>query len=159
MWFNYFDCRNCPLTELHTRFEDTPIDLYSEGHGTLSMMFADRFGQGSTIRAFAAPDQGGAFDAWYDAEGNIAFDTEEAELYCDDLQPISLTAVFEGGAALTGDVNGDGAVNANDALLVLRSVMGLVPALGLEADVNGDGIVNGNDALLILRAALGLVTL
>jgi len=156
---NYLDCRGCPLTELHTWFYDTQLDLYSAGHGTVSMLLVDRFGPGTSIRAFASPDPGYELDAWYDADGNRAFYYEEAELYSDNMQPIALTAVFEAGAALPGDVNNDGFVNANDALMVLRAALGLAPAMGPEADVDGDGFVNANDALLILRAALGLAEL
>ena len=63
---------------------------------------------------------------------------------------------------LLGDANGDGYVNANDALLILRYSLGIVGASALHlenCDVNGDGNVNANDALLVLRAALGIITL
>lgn len=58
-----------------------------------------------------------------------------------------------------GDVDGSGAVNANDALLVLRYALGLVPDTALDlraADYDENGAVDANDALLILRRALGL---
>jgi len=64
-----------------------------------------------------------------------------------------------GSASLPGDVDGNGAVNANDALLVMRYSLGIISEISPAADVNGDGIVNANDALMILRAALGLITL
>ena len=63
---------------------------------------------------------------------------------------------------LLGDVNGDGSVNANDALLLMRYALSLVPASALDltvADVNHDGNVNANDALRIMRYALGLMPL
>ena len=61
-----------------------------------------------------------------------------------------------------GDVNGDGSVNANDALALMRCALGLIPESAIDmtvADVNHDGLVNANDALMIMRAALGLVTI
>lgn len=53
-----------------------------------------------------------------------------------------------------GDVNGDGKINATDALLVLRSFakkITLTPEQTLRADVNRDNKVNATDALKILR--------
>lgn len=58
-----------------------------------------------------------------------------------------------------GDVNMDGSVTADDALLTLRSYMGL-HMLSEEqqqlADVNENGEVNADDALIILRMTLEL---
>ena len=62
-------------------------------------------------------------------------------------------------AGLTGDANGDGEVNLQDALVVLRAALGLIelgPAAETVSDVNGDGAITIDDALLILRFALGL---
>ncbi len=60
----------------------------------------------------------------------------------------------EGG--INGDVNGDGEVNSEDALLVMRYSMNLCRLDDLAAaDVNGDGNVNMADALLIMRYANG----
>ena len=58
-----------------------------------------------------------------------------------------------------GDVNGDGRVRANDAILTLRIAAGLVdvsPEQECAADMNDDGEVRSNDAILILRRATGL---
>ena len=60
---------------------------------------------------------------------------------------------------LLGDVNSDGRVDANDALLLMRYALGLVPASSLDlsvADYNQNGTTDANDALLIMRHALGL---
>ncbi|MBQ1519918.1 MAG: dockerin type I repeat-containing protein, partial [Clostridia bacterium] len=60
---------------------------------------------------------------------------------------------------LLGDVNGDGAVDSSDALLLLRASMGLAEldeAQLSAGDMNGDGAADTTDALLILRLALGL---
>ena len=56
-----------------------------------------------------------------------------------------------------GDADGDGTVNANDALAILRMSLGIMP-MGDPAvvDIDGNGTVNSNDALLLLRRVLGL---
>lgn len=60
-----------------------------------------------------------------------------------------------------GDVNDNGKIQANDALLVLRHVAKLVTldeTAQLAADVNGNGKIQANDALLILRYVAKLIT-
>lgn len=62
-------------------------------------------------------------------------------------------------AGVQGDVNGSGAVDANDALLLMRYALGLVGETELDlsvADFDANGQVNANDALAIMRHALGL---
>ncbi len=53
------------------------------------------------------------------------------------------------------DVNGDGAINNDDVVLVLRAVSGGEMTMTDEqlarADVNGDNLVNTQDAILIMR--------
>lgn len=62
----------------------------------------------------------------------------------------------------SGDASGDGAVNAVDALVAMRYVLGvstesLTPEQIAAADFNGDGAVNAVDTLLIMRFSLGLI--
>lgn len=57
-----------------------------------------------------------------------------------------------------GDVDENGAVNAKDALQVLKAAVGkitLTPFAARLADCNGDGLVNAKDALEILRYTVG----
>ena len=57
-------------------------------------------------------------------------------------------------AAQLGDVNGDGYIDAADALLCLRASVGLItltPEQEAAAGVNHDGLVDAGDAILILR--------
>ena len=57
-------------------------------------------------------------------------------------------------AAQLGDVNGDGYIDAADALLCLRASVGLItltPEQEAAADVNHDSLVDAGDAILILR--------
>ncbi len=66
----------------------------------------------------------------------------------------------EDGMLFWGDVNGDGRITVTDAIVVLRSVVGiedLNPARALAAGVSGKtGKPSVNDALLILRRVIGL---
>lgn len=57
-------------------------------------------------------------------------------------------------AAQLGDVNGDGYIDAADALLCLRASVGLItltPEQEAAADVNHDSLIDAGDAILILR--------
>jgi len=64
-----------------------------------------------------------------------------------------------------GDVNGDGKIDANDAIEILKFVAGLPNAITgnasaeAAADVDGDGVINVDDALCILRHVAGLSSL
>ena len=59
-----------------------------------------------------------------------------------------------------GDLNGDGSVNASDAILIMRYALGLIeltPEQILAGDMNGDGVVNASDAIIVMRKALGII--
>lgn len=59
-----------------------------------------------------------------------------------------------------GDIDDDGIVGSNDALLALRytlNIIALTPDQIVRADVNRDGKVDANDALMIMRMALGMI--
>ena len=65
--------------------------------------------------------------------------------------------VFQRPAKLRGDVNGDGAVNLKDVVLIRRYI-----AKGWDvtveesvADINGDGIVNLKDVVALRRQIAG----
>ncbi len=60
---------------------------------------------------------------------------------------------------LYGDLNGDRKVNVSDAILFLRSLVGLVQLTEdqkVVAEVNGDGAINVSDAVEILRITVGI---
>jgi hypothetical protein len=60
-----------------------------------------------------------------------------------------------------GDINGDGKINATDALIIKRYIAGnvtLTDAQKSAADINGDGRINATDSLLIKRYIAGLST-
>jgi len=59
---------------------------------------------------------------------------------------------------IKGDVNSDGEVHSDDAILGLRIIAGLVTPTDYQkwaVDMNDDGIARSNDAVLILREAAG----
>lgn len=58
-------------------------------------------------------------------------------------------------AALPGDINGDGAVNATDIQLVVNAALG-VP-ISFNADANADTRVDALDVQLVVNAALGIL--
>jgi hypothetical protein len=70
--------------------------------------------------------------------------------------PLTVTVDIQ--TLIPGDVNGDGGVNVQDALIILRSLVGLTSLSADQAvvgDVNGDGQLNLQDINLLLRKALG----
>ena len=68
-----------------------------------------------------------------------------------------LDVTFAETVFVTGDVNGDGEVNSDDAVCILRYLAGYDVDVKIEnGDVNGDGEVNSDDAVCILRHLAGL---
>lgn len=65
---------------------------------------------------------------------------------------------FQQKVTLLGDVNGDGVVDSDDAVCILRYCVGYeVEGIRIEnGDVNHDGVVNTDDAVQILRNLVGL---
>ena len=74
---------------------------------------------------------------------------------------VNLDAALEPGClviGILGDVNGDGFVTPEDAMLILQMLVGLIdwtPRAQLWGDINGDGLVDTTDAALILRMVVG----
>jgi hypothetical protein len=65
-----------------------------------------------------------------------------------------------GPACTKGDVNNDGSIKSNDAILTLRISAGLMTPTDQQfcaADYNGDKQVKSNDAIFILRKSAGLI--
>ncbi len=75
------------------------------------------------------------------------------------LSAVSLAAALtvNSFAANLGDVNGDGSVNSQDALMVLQYSVGFKDKKFIKsnADLNGDGQINSADALKILLISVG----
>ena len=91
-----------------------------------------------------------------DPSFNIAYETEFKVTV--DLN--ALTVVFEaaGDAALKGDVNGDGQINATDIAAVVDVIAGNKEAseFGGRADVNADGQVNATDIAAVVDIISGV---
>lgn len=88
----------------------------------------------------------------YFTNGYMVFTTDHFSKYI-------LTAE-ESSSTLKGDVNGDGTVDAADAVLVQRYDAGMVTFSDTQlkaADVNSDGTVDAADAVLIMRFDAGLI--
>ncbi len=63
-------------------------------------------------------------------------------------------------SVIKGDVNNDGKIRSNDAIITLRIAAGIMEPTEYQkqaADMNNDGKVRSNDAILILREAAGLL--
>lgn len=124
----------------------------------------DRTEVSETLALLAADEELGDSILEYAFEEFIIFlgyfySPESTQAEIDD----SLEAVFDAlqgsGDHETGDVDLDGEITVQDALMLLRHSMGLILLEGeaLEvADVNGDGSVDMQDALVVLRRAMGL---
>ena len=59
-----------------------------------------------------------------------------------------------------GDIDGDGNVNSSDAMIILKSSVGMLNLTSLEikkADVNKDGNINSLDALSVLQISVGTI--
>jgi hypothetical protein len=62
---------------------------------------------------------------------------------------------------LRGDANGDGKIDAFDALLIQQTLVGSAPsatAVYPRGDANCNGSIDAADLVLVLRAAVGLPT-
>lgn len=107
------------------------------------------------------------------SDGSISFTLKPKELTAGTSYSVYLSttskavtkvASFQYGekpAYTLGDVNGDGKINADDAVLVLRYAVELTEfneTQKLAADVSKDGRINADDAVLILRFAVNLIT-
>lgn len=68
--------------------------------------------------------------------------------------PMDVYTVYEEQASNPYDIDGDGTVTSNDALMLMRGVLNLADVPG--GDINGDGVVDLSDAILLMRIALGL---
>ncbi|MCH5279527.1 MAG: Ig-like domain-containing protein, partial [Christensenellaceae bacterium] len=78
---------------------------------------------------------------------------------CVKIDNVEFSGTIVNPPAGAGDVDGDGTITIQDALLALRGAMGvqqLTPAQIEAADMDGDGNVSATDAAIILRLALGL---
>ena len=105
--------------------------------------------------------------ATVEKDGKETVDEQKAEIvketfYSEKVEKLKQAVeVYESVAVKYGDVNGDGKINTDDALLILQYVVGLSTIDGngaKAADVNGDGRIDTNDALGILQYVVNIRT-
>lgn len=98
----------------------------------------------------AAPNKGYSFEGWFDGQNNLISRTQEYKGI------ITADEEFIAKFFLTGDINGDEALNTLDISLLKKVLMGA--ANSDYADVNGDGKINITDLISlkkVLAAANG----
>ena len=136
-----------------TAVADCPLTV-NVGGNTATITYNAQNGSGVDMRSGVAVltmKKSGASQSITSAPKAIA--TKDANGALSPITQPNVTDDPYGGYAL-GDVNGDGKINATDALLVLRSFakkITLTPEQTIRADVNRDNKVNATDALKILR--------
>ena len=105
---------------------------------------------------FQVPDSAAAGTVYTVSVSAVANDFQGVKFPVD---PASGTITVGGQAPVMGDVDGDGRVAVNDAILALRAAIGLAtltPDQIARADINKHGTVDVSDAVAILRLAVGL---
>jgi len=158
----------CPDGELY--LTDSRGNLFVLEKGTMELNYIGNTGLANPNGYFQSmtydPVAEKLYLSYYDGTDGAIYEidrfTAEATLLMDGVGQV--TSLFTYAPApepqITGDADGSGAVDALDALLVLRYTLGLVDSIDLpNADVDGDGTVTATDALIILRAAMGILTL
>ena len=134
---------------------DLTVAVDPAGGGTTNpSVGAHAYTEGTEVTITATPNIGYAFDSWSGdcTGGGVCQVTMNANK--------SVTANFAAEpTSKLGGVDGDGAVNSTDALIILSADVGINTSQYCPmncGDVNGDGAVNSTDALLILSYDVGM---
>lgn len=145
---NSIDLSNCKNFQIDT------IRTFGNGYvGCIVSIDDDSFVAASTCK------DNSNFEGWFNEEGDLLSTDEELDLSTFFETEKVFIAQFTDDETLIGDANGDGAVDTEDALLVLRAALGIDgdPETLLEGcDMDENGAIDTTDALLILRLALGI---
>ena len=163
-------CYNTKITELDWNCIvpglSLDINISTEGSGYVGVDWIRDYVNGTwenQIFAVATANGAQAFLGWYDAAGGLVSSEPRLCLGIDiNVPATTLVARFEEAdpnPGLLGDVNNNGIVEAEDALLVLRHSMNIYQLSDNQlprADMNGDGTINFDDAVLIIRNALDI---
>ncbi len=127
-------------------------EVQPNGEVTVKIPVPERM-VGSLLKVYREEADGSLTDMnAYFADGSMIFTTDHFSKYIITAEEIVST--------LKGDVNGDGTVDAADAVLVQRYDAGMVTFSDTQlkaADVNSDGTVDAADAVLIMRFDAGLI--
>lgn len=165
-------CFNTKITELEWNCivpdYSFDVNLSVEGSGYVGVDWIREYNEAyweDRIVAVATTNGTENFLGWYNTDGELVSTDLRYTLGTNvSVLETTLIARFEQGdtppmPGLPGDVNNSGAIEPEDALLVLRHDLDIEQLnedqLSL-ADMNEDGAVSIDDALLILRVALGI---
>ena len=146
-----------------------PYDtIIAEGDGFIGYRYYDpEDSEDVYVYLYAYPNNNASFEGFFDETGALISEGVwsgyyGAYIYCIH-EPVDLTgtviARFSGGAAVPGDVDGNGSVSVADAITTLRLAMQLSDGSGMNtdaADMDGNGSITIADAIVILRTAMGL---
>ena len=127
-------------------------EVQPNGEVTVKIPVPERM-VGSLLKVYRKEADGSLTDMnAYFADGSMIFTTDHFSKY--------IITAEESVSVLKGDVNGDGTVDAADAVLVQRYDAGMINLSKTQlkaADVNSDGTVDAADAVLIMRFDAGLI--
>jgi len=145
------------VTQLDNGMAEVTIEATDELSGTWQYDVYVQYGTGSAWMKMAenvpidtkakVKVYGGIDHGFYTVVTDQAGNREEKE----PTREASLTAV-----AISGDVNNDGQVDTQDAILIIQHYLGEAPS-GFDesvADVSGDGVIDTQDAILVIEKYL-----
>lgn len=122
---------------------DSDVKVSVLGNGNLGAEFHNGESLNTTLRCI--PNGTQPFIGWL--EGGVLIPGSTS---------INVTRATRYVAAFAGDVNGDGIIGTNDAVLLLREAMGIIEINNAAmSDVNCDGLVTITDAIMLMRATMG----
>lgn len=144
--------------KLTVKFEIEPIPANDNEYWQLSLL--NEKGEQLLTKAVYGNNTVTALDE-YEAEAGTYYILVNNDSYYHWTTKYMLFAEFEQQAALPGDVNGNEAVDASDAAIILiaaaklgsSSASGLTEAQEAAADVNGNGTIDAMDAAEVLSYA------
>jgi hypothetical protein len=114
-----------------------------------------------TYRSYSVSDLNGEYEPQFDASTGVSIPGVFTDIYGNarpDSGPWTIGAVEligDPGGPPSLDVNGDGAVNIDDVLLVISNWGACPSGSSCPADVDDNGVVNVNDLLAVLDGWTG----
>lgn len=110
----------------------------------------ENYASGTVVMLTATPDAGFVFNGWSGA----CTGTSTCQVTMTQARDVTATFAASTCPASSGDVNGDGSVNALDVVAVTNHILGIQTSP--NTDVNCDGAVNALDVVFVINKALGL---